>query len=114
MAGRYPHNTGAAELHTPLPEGMPTIAGELKKAGYYTAASGKWHMGPHAKADFDYEDLFTAVESIHRRCRGGYAVVAMVVIVSIFLKDKIYDNLLKYCELDTLAMVRIWEKLREM
>lgn len=56
MAGRYPHNTGAAELHTPLPEGMPTIAGELKKAGYYTAASGKWHMGPHTKADFDLVD----------------------------------------------------------
>ncbi|MCK4834562.1 MAG: amidophosphoribosyltransferase [Gammaproteobacteria bacterium] len=32
-----------------------------------------------AKPDFDYEDLFTAVEEIHRRCRGGYAVVAMVV-----------------------------------
>jgi amidophosphoribosyltransferase len=32
-----------------------------------------------AKPDFDHEDIFTAVEAIHRRCRGGYAVVAMVV-----------------------------------
>lgn len=53
MAGRYPHNTGAAELHTHLPEGMPTLSGELKKAGYYTAASGKWHMGPNIRSDFD-------------------------------------------------------------
>lgn len=53
MAGRYPHNTGAAELHTHLPEGMPTLSGELMKAGYYTAASGKWHMGPNIRSDFD-------------------------------------------------------------
>ena len=32
-----------------------------------------------AKPDFDHEDIFTAVEGIHRRCRGGYAVLAMVV-----------------------------------
>jgi amidophosphoribosyltransferase len=31
-----------------------------------------------AKPDFDHEDIFTAVSAIHRRCRGGYAVVAMV------------------------------------
>jgi len=32
-----------------------------------------------AKPDFNHEDIFTAVEGLHRRCRGGYAVVAMVV-----------------------------------
>ncbi|MBT8118285.1 MAG: amidophosphoribosyltransferase [Gammaproteobacteria bacterium] len=32
-----------------------------------------------AKPDFNHEDIFIAVEGIHRRCRGGYAVVAMVV-----------------------------------
>ena len=53
IAGRYPHNTGAAELHTPLPAGMPTLPGELKKSGYYTAAAGKWHLGPNPKSDFD-------------------------------------------------------------
>jgi arylsulfatase A-like enzyme len=53
IAGRYPHNTGAAELHTPLPEGMPTLPGALKKSGYYTASAGKWHLGPNAKVDFD-------------------------------------------------------------
>jgi len=33
----------------------------------------------NAKPEFDVEDVFTAVSAIHRRCRGGYAVVAMVV-----------------------------------
>jgi amidophosphoribosyltransferase len=33
----------------------------------------------NAKPDFNHEDIFTAVSGIHRRCRGGYAVVAMVV-----------------------------------
>jgi hypothetical protein len=28
--------------------------------------------------------------------------------------DKIYDDLLKYCELDTLAMVRILEELNNI
>jgi len=56
IAGRYPHNTGAAELHTPLPAGMPTLPGELKKNGYYTVASGKWHMGPNIRSDFDMVD----------------------------------------------------------
>ena len=32
-----------------------------------------------AKPDFNHEDIFTAVSVLHRRCRGGYAVVAMVV-----------------------------------
>ncbi|MBE9560859.1 MAG: amidophosphoribosyltransferase [Proteobacteria bacterium] len=31
-----------------------------------------------AKPDFDHEDIFTAVEGIHRRCIGGYSVIAMV------------------------------------
>lgn len=33
----------------------------------------------NAKPDFNHEDIFTAVASLHSRCRGGYAVVAMVV-----------------------------------
>lgn len=53
ISGRYPHNTGAAELHTPLPAGMVLFPRLLKNAGYYVAASGKWHLGDHAKADFD-------------------------------------------------------------
>lgn len=30
------------------------------------------------KPDLDKEDIFKAVENVHKRCRGGYAVIAMV------------------------------------
>ena len=53
ITGRYPHNTGAAELHTPLPEDQIPFPLLLKQAGYYTAAAGKWHMGQSAKRAFD-------------------------------------------------------------
>ena len=53
ITGRYPHNTGAEQLHWPLPEGSVTFVAELQRLGYYTAAAGKWHLGEAAKSDFD-------------------------------------------------------------
>lgn len=53
LSGRYPHNNGAAELHTPLPSDIAIFPELLKKAGYYTAQAGKWHMGESAKRGFD-------------------------------------------------------------
>ncbi|MGB6219597.1 sulfatase family protein [Haloferula sp.] len=53
ISGRYPHNTGAPELHLPLPKDQPMFPLELKKAGYHTAAAGKWHLGAHARSAFD-------------------------------------------------------------
>jgi arylsulfatase A-like enzyme len=53
MTGRYPHSTGAKELHQPLPADQVVFAGLLKKAGYYTASAGKWHLGNAAKENFD-------------------------------------------------------------
>ncbi len=51
--GRYPHATGAPELHMPLPEDQVLFASALREAGYYTAACGKWHMGNPAKEQYD-------------------------------------------------------------
>jgi len=45
MTGRYPHNTGAAELHSPIGEEQVFFPCLLKEAGYYTAQAGKWHIG---------------------------------------------------------------------
>jgi N-sulfoglucosamine sulfohydrolase len=45
LTGRYPHSTGAQELHMPLPADQLLFAGELQKAGYYTALAGKYHIG---------------------------------------------------------------------
>ena len=53
MTGRYPHNTGAAELHTEPSIDFATIASKLKEKGYFTAQAGKWHMGSKIKSGFD-------------------------------------------------------------
>lgn len=53
MTGRYPHATDAEQLHWPLPAEQHTFAEDLKQQGYYTAAAGKWHLGPSAKRGFD-------------------------------------------------------------
>ena len=54
ITGRYPHNTGAPELHTPLPEKQVLFPQLLQDAGYYTVISGKQHMGPYALTAFDH------------------------------------------------------------
>ena len=52
LTGRYPHSTGAPELHMPLPANQILFAGQLQEAGYYTAVAGKYHIGPK-RAEFD-------------------------------------------------------------
>lgn len=53
ISGKYPHNTGAEQLHWPIPAGTDTLVGTLQTAGYYTAAAGKWHMGDAIREHFD-------------------------------------------------------------
>ncbi|WP_231753638.1 sulfatase family protein [Rosistilla carotiformis] len=53
LTGKYPHNTGAEQLHWPLPAGSPTFSAALRRLGYYTAAAGKWHLGDAVRDDFD-------------------------------------------------------------
>ncbi len=53
LTGRYPHNTGAEELHWPLPPEQVTFVEKLKASGYWTAAAGKWHLGNAVKDRFD-------------------------------------------------------------
>ena len=55
ITGRYPHSTGgnAHQLHEPLPKNQITFVELLKKAGYYTASSGKWHLGKATRPKFD-------------------------------------------------------------
>ncbi|MBC8766607.1 sulfatase [Arenibacter sp. BSSL-BM3] len=53
ITGRYPHNTGAAELHTTPPLDMISFPELLRKKNYYSVLAGKFHMGPYAKRGFD-------------------------------------------------------------
>jgi arylsulfatase A-like enzyme len=50
---KYPHQTDAEQLHWPLPDEQVTFVELLRGQGYYTAASGKWHLGNPAKDAFD-------------------------------------------------------------
>ena len=45
ITSRYPHNTGAPELHTELPANQFRFPAALREAGYHTVLSGKNHMG---------------------------------------------------------------------
>lgn len=64
ITGRYPHATGAAWLHQPLPKEQTTFVEKLRNAGYWTAAAGKWHLGPQVK------DRFDVVHEGERRIEG--------------------------------------------
>lgn len=59
LTGRYPHNTGAAELHSELPMEQICFPELLKKSGYYTVLAGKWHEGRNTKRAYDtvFSDL---------------------------------------------------------
>ena len=62
ITGRYPHNTGAAELHTQPPVTMLSFPEFLRENGYYTAMSGKFHMGEYAERGFD--DMITDLDLV--------------------------------------------------
>lgn len=53
LTGRYPRSLGVTQLQTALPAGTPTIASELRRAGYTTAAIGKMHFNSNLKHGFD-------------------------------------------------------------
>ncbi|MHC4404212.1 MAG: sulfatase family protein [Planctomycetota bacterium] len=52
LTGRYPHNTGAEDLHDPLPADQKTLAWYLGRAGYHTMSVGKWHLGDAEKGNW--------------------------------------------------------------
>ncbi|WP_116367769.1 arylsulfatase [Parahaliea mediterranea] len=51
-----------------LDPGVPTIAERLRKAGYHTIMSGKWHLGVDAEfdpANRGFEEVFTLLDGGH-------------------------------------------------
>ena len=63
ITGRYPHATGAQQLHWPVPKEQVTFVEKLKAAGYWTAQAGKWHFGNDVKDRFDV---------VHEAGTGGF------------------------------------------
>ncbi len=66
LTARYPHNTGAPELHQPLPSDQVYFPELLKKQGYFTALLGKWHEGEHTRRAYD-----TLITGIEQNGQGG-------------------------------------------
>ncbi len=54
ISSRYPHNTGAPELHSELPKDQVRFPKLLRDAGYYTVLSGKNHI---AKLEETFETI---------------------------------------------------------
>lgn len=57
LTGKYPHATGAEDLHMPLPDDetiLPTFL--RRRAGYVTGIMGKRHLGAPGNEQFDWYD----------------------------------------------------------
>ncbi len=54
LTGRYPHATGAEDLHMPLPAGEEMLPAWLKRGGYFTGHMRKTHYGPEGEKQFDW------------------------------------------------------------
>ena len=54
LTGKYPHQTGAEDLHMPLPESEILIPTYLKQENYFTGYLRKGHFGPYGEKQFDW------------------------------------------------------------
>lgn len=52
--GKYAHTMRTEDLHTPMPDDEPILADRLREQGYFVGNIGKLHLGPKARARFDY------------------------------------------------------------
>lgn len=86
MTGQYPHQVGMGHLDTKVVPGSPgyqgrladssvTMAQVLREAGYFTAITGKWHLGlQHGEPPWDHgfdRSLITETSGIYFANQGG-------------------------------------------
>jgi choline-sulfatase len=66
FTGQMPHMAGVTRLPTPLSEDKPTLARQLKKAGYTTAVFGKMHFNQPAKPGLHGFDVVYTEQELTR------------------------------------------------
>jgi arylsulfatase A-like enzyme len=54
LTGKYPHATGAEDLHMPLPDSERTLPSYLQAQGYFTGMMAKTHIGPAGERQFQW------------------------------------------------------------
>lgn len=54
LTGKYPHATGAEDLHMNLPADEVLVPSYLRSAGYFTGHMRKQHYGPNGNEQFDW------------------------------------------------------------
>jgi len=54
LTGKYPHSTGAEDLHMPLPAGERMLPAYLRERGYFTGHMQKTHYGPNGERQFEW------------------------------------------------------------
>lgn len=54
LTGKYPHATGAEDLHMPLPEDERLVPSFLKERDYFCGHMRKKHYGPNGDRQFDW------------------------------------------------------------
>jgi len=69
FTGQMPHMAGVTRLATPLADDKPTLARQLKKAGYRTAVFGKMHFQRPPFAGQHGLDVAMTEDAIDRRWR---------------------------------------------
>lgn len=96
-----------AEPLRALAKRLVDIAPPIKQAYYHPDMKGSWSLKavlPTIAPDLDY----TALEGVHEGTEASSAYLeAINPETSIERKDELREQLLKYCEYDTLAMVRL-------
>ena len=104
LTGRYSHKNGVPTFVT-IPKSIETVGGLMRKAGYYTAFVGKWHIGgPDSVRDEDWDKwMVYANQGVYFDPfffqRGADGKIAKVV----FKGEYATENITRVCkgELDT-------------